>query len=1798
MRMAAPGSFPLLVEGSWGSQPPKNLSTKLQMYFQSRKRSGGGECEVCPVPGSSNRFLVLFYPDDVRQRVLERESHELEWPGKGTFKLTVQIPTVPDEVQEWKIPTKESKTKEQVEESDASKELEEDLSLSRRSEKEEDTPKECEDISSLVAFENLKANVTDEMLIFLVENISGLTNDNFKLEIIRDFNVAVVTFQTYTDALKFVGECPKHNSVKRLQLSARLLEVTKTIRVENLPPGVHDHDLKCLFENPHNGGGRVASIEYFPEESSALIEFFDRKVMDTIMTKKLDLNNMPLSVFPYYPSLGTALYGEEKPLIKLPASFREPLDLSLWKFLQKKHHLTEEIRDKMRYCHCELTWCQLNNEVIIRPAATLVNQGRLRVKTWRKDASTLFSDIRSEYTVTSFKVDPTVWDTIKDSLEDDRILIEFDALASIVTLVGESEDVQNIEPQIKDLIESTIQNIKREEQSLKQKLAINSSKYSLLLHSGIQEQLHTECPDVEIYYDEASQHMCFKGLPAEVYKVKCEIQEKVYTMAQRNIHVDPKVFQFLQQVDCAEFSKSLFTAQNILAVYELEGTTVLLTGLSSEVLSEAEKQMHSALICNCIDIEDREVLNGKNWKGLTGNLCKKHNSSSKTVVIQEVTSGTAAQVIIAGCEREVRKIYGLLSDFVEKHSKIERWTGVKSSLIVDYLKAEKQIWSNIRGLNVQVNFNPENKQKSISLIGPKAKVLEGMKIVRQALDSVCVKSIHIDKPGAGQFFQDKARYYKSEVRRLFGCFIELKKDEEKEGRGTGGQRCLFQTDLAPGVSLIVQQGDLTHFPVQVVVNAANEELKLRGGLAAALLRAAGPELQEDCDQILKKKGKLSPPYAVISKAGKLPYQHVIHAVGPQWKSDEAQKCVLELKIAVKESLNLAVKHKYQSIAIPAISSRTLGFPLSQCVEAIVLAIKEWFQCKKDGCTLKEIYLVDIAEKTVEAFAESAKSIFKDTLPDVASVPRLPAAAQPDLRKDHGNGSSLLTPEGLRIQLVKGDVQNATTHVVVNSISSDLELDRGPLSKAFLEKAGQKLQEELKTAGQGVVVDVGTVLRTSGCNLHSQHVLHVVAPNWRNDKPSSQKIMENIIRECLEITESLSLNSIAFPAIGTGNLGFPKNVFAELIISEVFTFSRKNQPRTLQEVWFLLHPSDHETIQAFSDEFTRRANGNFISDKVSKAESTQDFYGTISNPDLGVYEMEIGPIIFQVASGDISKEEADVIVNSTSKSFNLKAGVSKAILESAGKNVEIECSRQAQQGHSDYIITEGGGLKCKNIIHVIGGNDVKRSVTCVLQECEKRHYSSVCLPAIGTGSAKQDPDKVAVAILDAIEEFIQKKLVQSMKKVKVVIFQPQVLDVFRANMTKRGHQASFQQSVISKIASFLGFSSKSPKKQTLVLEKKTELAVFQVCGKNVKNVENALLWIQDLIQMEQCPYNSEDECIKNFDVNEYKELNELQKKLNISISLNRERPLIEVSGITKDVIQARNAIEDMIKRVRLSKEQESLADRTSDFVEWQYEDYNNIFHSFDKITNMQLEDAKKQKRKTIDVKINNQSYTVDLKTYTATDAKGNNLSVQRHTKSEVELPPYWSDMKQQKVCVVELQPHHPEYRTVASKFQETCAQFKIEKIERIQNPELWKHYQTKKNSMDAKNGQVTNEKLLFHGTDADSVALVNGKGFNRSYAGKNATAYGKGTYFAVNASYSASDVYSRPDLNGKKHMYYVRVLTGCYTLGNRSLIVPPPKDYQNPTDSYDTVTDCLQNPSLFVVFYDYQAYPEYLITFRY
>ena len=95
----------------------------------------------------------------------------------------------------------------------------------------------------------------------------------------------------------------------------------------------------------------------------------------------------------------------------------------------------------------------------------------------------------------------------------------------------------------------------------------------------------------------------------------------------------------------------------------------------------------------------------------------------------------------------------------------------------------------------------------------------------------------------------------------------------------------------------------------------------------------------------------------------------------------------------------------------------------------------------------------------------------------------------------------------------------------------------------------------------------------------------------------------------------------------------------------------------------------------------------------------------------------------------------------------------------------------------------------------------------------------------------------------------------------------------------------------------------------------------------------------------------------------------------------------------------------------------------------------------------------------------------------------------------------------------------------------------------------------------------------------------------------ATAYGRGVYSARDASYSCKRKYSPPDPQGLRYMYYAKVLVGEYTQGDSSMIVPPDKTSGVPNDTYESVVDNPQNPSIYVLFQDYEYYTEYLITFK-
>ena len=100
-----------------------------------------------------------------------------------------------------------------------------------------------------------------------------------------------------------------------------------------------------------------------------------------------------------------------------------------------------------------------------------------------------------------------------------------------------------------------------------------------------------------------------------------------------------------------------------------------------------------------------------------------------------------------------------------------------------------------------------------------------------------------------------------------------------------------------------------------------------------------------------------------------------------------------------------------------------------------------------------------------------------------------------------------------------------------------------------------------------------------------------------------------------------------------------------------------------------------------------------------------------------------------------------------------------------------------------------------------------------------------------------------------------------------------------------------------------------------------------------------------------------------------------------------------------------------------------------------------------------------------------------------------------------LPSTWAPMPTPDMTVyaVPLKRVSAEYRNVASKFMETVCEVNIQKIERIQNPYLYRQYMVRKQKVDKDNGG-NNELHLFHGTDAKNIRAINTQGFNRSFCG--------------------------------------------------------------------------------------------------
>lgn len=155
--------------------------------------------------------------------------------------------------------------------------------------------------------------------------------------------------------------------------------------------------------------------------------------------------------------------------------------------------------------------------------------------------------------------------------------------------------------------------------------------------------------------------------------------------------------------------------------------------------------------------------------------------------------------------------------------------------------------------------------------------------------------------------------------------------------------------------LFIVQNDITKMQVDAIVNAANTELRMGGGVCGAIFRAAGEqELREACRAI----GRCETGQAVITDGFRLPARYIIHTPGPIWRGGREGEEKL-LRGCYLNSLRLAKKHGCASVAFPLISAGIYGYPKEEALQAAISTIRDFLDNEHE----MDVYLVLFDEET-------------------------------------------------------------------------------------------------------------------------------------------------------------------------------------------------------------------------------------------------------------------------------------------------------------------------------------------------------------------------------------------------------------------------------------------------------------------------------------------------------------------------------------------------------------------------------------------------------------------------------------------------------------------------------------------------------------------------------------------------------------------------------------------------------------------------------------------------------------------
>ena len=491
-----------------------------------------------------------------------------------------------------------------------------------------------------------------------------------------------------------------------------------------------------------------------------------------------------------------------------------------------------------------------------------------------------------------------------------------------------------------------------------------------------------------------------------------------------------------------------------------------------------------------------------------------------------------------------------------------------------------------------------------------------------------------------------------------------------------------------------------------------------------------------------------------------------------------------------------------------------------------------------------------------------------------------------------------------------------------------------------------------------------------------------------------------------------------PSIGAGNLRYPTDVVARVLMEETAAFFQKNQGKTsLQLVHFVIF--DQKIYNEFQLVYKNMSSpastiapssvslpSHHIGSNQKKVRASSQSICSFPLPD---------GLSLELLQGDISNDDSDAIVNTTQENLKLVGGgVSGALLKKGGQALQDACDDAVAKGKTakegKVVSTKAtGNLKCKDVFHIAfhGGRSLNKTVLSCLELAERKRFSSISFPAIGTGVFNYPASTVSKVIVEALQKFITSKP-KHVKVIRIIVFQANVYKDFVTAFNSIGDSSGglksyFLRAIKSFLPSFvtgadsndyedlnkmeteqiealnmgedlgdeefevLGDSDNhvAAKFANLSLDSEVTLHIY---GEKESMVNRAETKLQATISTTFYTEEIDDASITAFSDETVHELKSFAKDRNVDIEIDQDPDLhlVHLEGFVQDVMLVKDKIRDAMSSISQEESKKAAAASVSKTVCWiRFNPDNEQEEEYGEILNYEIEQAYQKKKKVFD-----------------------------------------------------------------------------------------------------------------------------------------------------------------------------------------------------------------------------------------